>query len=353
MKTYKAIAALVVIVLLAIGGLVFYNLTHASVGAGYVGYLYDRTIELGDPISIAGTSVINKPLTGRVKINPITQDLYVYPTTIVSRSWTATEDEGSPSDEAFRVATKEGKNVITDIYVSVRPQDVGKLIESFGGKDFQQIVNEDLYGLVKGKVSIVTQNISVYDIQSKRTEVQEQVFKLLGETLKTTYGIELVRFEIGNALPPEDIQKKIDQKTEAMNAVELAKLDRQRQDEINQKVVDEQKAASEKEVLERRSKADASAYEAERSAQAAVAVAESEKKQAEIDLEISKLTKEAALEAQKAFTPAYFQNKQLDVYAQAAAKINPSVKTIITNDTGAGFSGLFGIKEILGLDLSN
>lgn len=350
MKSFKALIALILVVILAIGGVVGYNVTHTNIKAGYVGYMYDRTIKVGDPIAIPGTSVINKPLTGRVAINPFTQEVYLYPTTIVSRSWTATEDEGSPKDEAFRVATKEGKNVVTDIYLSVRPSDVGKLIASFGGKDFQQIVNEDLYGLVKGKVSIVTQNISVYDIQSKRTEIQEQVFDLLGATLKETYGVELIRFEIGNALPPTDIQAKIDQKTEAMNAVELAKLDRQKQDEINQKIVDQQKAESEKEKVARQVAADTAAYEAQRKAEAAVAVAESEKKQAEIDLEIAKLEKEAALEAQKAFTAEYFRNKQLDVYAEAAAKINPTVKTIITNDDGSGFSSLFGIKEILGLD---
>ena len=246
---FKATVALVLVFVIAVGGLIFYNITHENIKAGYVGYMYDRTIELGDSRAIAGTSVIDQPMTGRVTINPFTQELYVYPTTIIPRSWTMSADESKNKDEAFRVGTKEGKNVIMDVYISVRPFDVGKIIASFGGKSFDSIVDNDLYGLTKGKLSIVTQDVSIYDIQSERSTIQADAFEVLADTLKTTYGIELIKFEIGNLDLPDDIQARIDAKTEAINAVELARSDKEKQDQINEKTVAQQKPVALMEYL--------------------------------------------------------------------------------------------------------
>lgn len=154
--------------------------------------------------------------------------------------------------------------------------------------------------------------------------------------------------EIGTLILPEDIQSKIDQKTEAINAVELAKLDRQKQDEINQKIVDEQKAESEKELLKRKNEADAAAYEKEKAAQAQLTVAENNVKIAEQKVTQAQLEREAELEKQGAFTEEYFRDKELDVQKEAVKSINASVKTIVTDGTGSGYGALAGLKEILG-----
>ena len=318
-----------------------------TIGTGYVGYRYDRTITSSEPGVIPGTSVIDEPLTGRVKINPFTQGIIRYPTTIVAKNWTRIEEGDNKSDMSMQVGSEEGKNVDADVYVSVKAKNLSKIIQSFGTKSFDSIVDNDVYGLVKGKLSIVAQGYSVYDIQAKRSEIQEKTFEILYNELEETYGIELVRFEIGTLILPTDIQVKIDQKTEAINAVELAKLDRQKQDEINQKIVDEQKAESEKELLKRQNEADAAAYEKEKAAQAQLAVAESNVKIAEQQVIQAQLEKEAELERQKSFTEAYFRDKELDVQKEAVKAINGSVKTIITDGTGEGYSALVGIREFL------
>lgn len=348
-KKSKPIVMMVVAILLAILCIVIYCSVTTSIGAGYVGYKYDRTIKNGDPRAIPGTSVINEPLTGLIWINPITQEILKYPTTIVAKNWTAAGEDG-PQDMSMQVGSKEGKNVIADVYISVRPKDLGKIISSFGTKSFDKIVDDDIYGLVKGKLSIVAQTYSIYDVQACRSELQEETFRLLTDTLDETYGVELIRFEIGTLGLPVDIQEKIDQKTEAINAVELAKLDRQRQDEINQKIVDEQKAESQKELLRRQNEADAAAYEKEKAASAALAVAESEVAIAEQKVKEAELLKEAELEKQKAFTEEYFRDKELDVQMEAVNAINSSVQTIITDGNGNGYAGLLGLKEVLGLE---
>lgn len=347
MKT-KTLKALVVSVLVIVLGVFVFLAITETVGAGYVGYRYDRTVKNGDPKVIVGTSVIDKPLTGLVWINPFTQEILKYPTTIVAKNWTAASEESKSSEDySMQVGSKEGKNIIADTYVSVRPKSLSKIISSFGTKTFNQIVDDDVYGLVKGKLSIVAQTYSIYDIQASRSKIQEETFELLSNTLDEVYGIELVRFEIGTLTLPQDIQNKIDQKTEAINAVELAKLDRQKQDETNQKIVDQQKAESQKNLIKRQQEADAAAYEKEKQAKADLAVAEANVKIAEQKVQEAELLKQAELEKQKSYTDQYFRDKELEVQREAVKAINPSVQTIITDGEGNGYAGLIGIKEIL------
>ena len=344
----KAVVSLIVTVVIVLMAIIGYNLTHETIPAGYVGYVYDRTASENDDV-IHGTSVINKERTGRISINPFTQDVLTYPTTIISENWT-NESEGDSwngSDMSMQIASQEGKNIDADIYISVRPIDIEKIIKSFGTKKFDAIVKNDIYGLTKGKLSSVSQAYSVYDIQSSRTEIQQSVFEILSATLADVYGVELVRFEIGTLILPVDIQEKIDQKTQAQNEVELAKLERQKQDEINQQIVDEQKAQSEKELLQRQAEADAAAYEITKAAEAQVTAQEAEVKIAELKVEQAKLEKEAELEKQKSYTDEYFRDKELDVTAEAVKAINPSIKTIITDSTGEGFEAILGLKEVL------
>jgi len=342
----KVIAAVFAIIVLVIVGLVGYFVTHETIPAGYVGYVYDRSAREGDNV-IEGTSVINAARTGRIAINPITQDVLEYPTTIVAKNWTSLSEGDNELDMSMQIASKEGKNIDADVYISVRPTDIAKIVKSFGTKSFDAIFDNDIYGLAKGKLNSVSQAYSVYDIQASRVEIQEETFEILSETLKEIYGVELVRFELGTLNLPADIQSKIDQKTTAQNAVELAKLDRQKQDELNQKLVDEQKANSEKELLQRQAKADAAAYEKKAAAEAELAAQEAKVKTAELQVEQARLEKEAELEKQKGYTTAYFRDKELDVELAAVKAINPSIETIITSGDGEGYSALLGLNRIL------
>ena len=210
----KFIASLIAVAILAVGCIVGYSVTHETIPAGYVGYVYDRNAKEDDNV-IPGTSVINEERTGRISINPVTQDVITYPTTLISCNWTGLAEGDNKKDMSMQIASQEGKNIDADIYISVRPVDIEKIIKSFGTKSFDAIVDNDIYGLTKGKLSSVSQAYSVYDIQSSRVEIQSEVFNILSETLTDIYGVELVRFEIGTLILPTDIQEKIDQKTKA------------------------------------------------------------------------------------------------------------------------------------------
>lgn len=342
----KFIASVVVVAILCVSFLIGYNVTHETIPAGYVGYVYDRTVKASDNV-IPGTSVINAERTGRIMVNPITQSVLTYPTTIISKNWTGLAEGDNKKDMSMQIASQEGKNIDADIYISVRPIDIAKIIKSFGTKSFDSIIDNDIYGLTKGKLSTVSQKYSVYDVQSSRAEIQNEVFEILSKNLQEVYGVELIRFEIGTLILPDDIQAKIDQKTQAQNEVELAKLEREKQDEVNQQIVDQQKAQSEKELLQRQAEADAAAYEKTRAAEADLAAQEAKLEIAKLKVEQAKLEKEAELEKQKAYTNSYFKDKELDVQIAAVQAINPSIQTIITSGEGEGYSAIVGLDKIL------
>lgn len=343
----KFIASVAAVGVIAAAILIGYLLTHETIPAGYAGYVYDRNAKGGGNV-IEGTSVINVERTGRIRINPVTQEVLIYPTTITSRNWTASEEgDNGGSDWSMQIPTREGKNIDADIYISVRPTDIAKIIKSFGTKSFYNIIDNDIYGLTKGKISIVSQKYSVYDVQASRSEIQKESFEILAVELAEIYGVELVRLEIGTLKLPGDIQAKIDQKTDAQNQVELAKLERQKQDEVNQQVVDQQKAQSEKELLERQAKADAAAYEKEKAAEAELKAQESKVKVAELQVEQAKLEKEAELEKQKAYTSEYFRDKQLDNERAAVTAINGKLDIIVTDGSGSSYGSLIGLDRIL------
>lgn len=342
----KFVTVLIAVAVVFVGALIIYGVTHETIPAGYVGYVYDRTARNNDNV-IEGTSVINVEQTGRIRINPVTQNVLMYPTTIVSKNWTRLAEGDNKTDMSMQIASQEGKNIDADIYISVRPVDIAKIIKSFGTKSFDSIIDNDIYGLTKGKLSTVSQAYSVYDVQASRAEIQAKVFDILSDTLKDIYGVELIRFEIGTLILPEDIQLKIDQKTQAQNEVELAKLEREKQDEINQQIVDQQKAQSEKELLQRQAEADAAAYEITKAAEAKLAAQEAEVKIAELKVEQARLEKEADLEKQKAYTDTYFKDKELDVQLEAVKAINPSIQTIITSGEGEGYGAIVGLDKIL------
>lgn len=343
----KFIAALVLTIFVVMVCLVVYVTTHETIPAGFVGYVYDRNAKGPEDNVIEGTSVINEERTGRIRINPITQDVLTYPTTIIAKNWTALEEGDNKSNMSMQVASEEGKNIDADIYISVRPVDISKIIKSFGTKSFDSIVDNDIYGLVKGRLSTVSQAYSVYDIQSSRAEIQSQVFDILSVTLADVYGVELIRFEIGTMVLPADIQQKIDQKTQAQNEVELAKLDRQKQDEINQKIVDEQKAQSEKDLLQKKAAADAAAYQKTRAAEAELEAQKAQLEIAKMQVEEARLHKEAVLEEQGTMTETYFRNKELEIQMEAAKAINGSLETIVTSGDGEGYGALFGLDKVL------
>ena len=139
----KQVTSLIIVVAVLILGVVLYGVCTETVGAGYEGFVYDRTAGKDDNV-IEGTSVINNPRTGLIWLNPITQDVLKYPTTIVAKSWSRIEEGDNKNDMSMQVGSKEGKNIDADVYISVKASDTAKIIRSFGTKKFDSIIDNEV-----------------------------------------------------------------------------------------------------------------------------------------------------------------------------------------------------------------
>lgn len=58
--------------------------------------------------------------TGRVWFNPLTQDVYKFPTFLQNVVWTASRTEGSPTDESITFNSEQGANLTADISISYK-----------------------------------------------------------------------------------------------------------------------------------------------------------------------------------------------------------------------------------------
>ena len=59
----KFVTALICMLVIVLGIVIIYSVTHETIPAGFVGYIYDRTANAQDNV-IEGTSVLDEEKTG-------------------------------------------------------------------------------------------------------------------------------------------------------------------------------------------------------------------------------------------------------------------------------------------------
>ncbi len=62
--------------------------------------------------------------TGMVFYNPLTEDMYDFPTFMVTRTWTQDVHEGNPIDESITFNSIEGTQVNADVAIISQPGSV-------------------------------------------------------------------------------------------------------------------------------------------------------------------------------------------------------------------------------------
>src|SRR5271163_213169 len=74
--------------------------------------------------------------TGMVFYNPLTEDMYDFPTFMVTRTWTQNINEGNPIDESITFNSIEGTQVNADVAITYffDPHDVPEIFVKFRAK---------------------------------------------------------------------------------------------------------------------------------------------------------------------------------------------------------------------------
>ena len=179
--------------------------------------------------------------TGRVWYNPFTQDLYVYPTYMQSKAWTADKTEDSPKDESITFNSVEGSSITVDVGLNytLDPEKVPGLFIEFR-QDINTITETYLRNQVRDALGRVGGKYKAIDIFGERKqELLEAVKEDLIEKLKSKgFNIDTLSF-VSAPVADQRVMQSINMVIEAtQKAVEAENKVKQVEAEAKQKIAE-------------------------------------------------------------------------------------------------------------------
>jgi len=160
--------------------------------------------------------------TGMVTFNPLTTDIYKFPTYLQIRHWTKNPNEGAPVDESITFNSIKGIPVNCDLQVSTQfdPEKIPVLFVEFR-KDADYIIDVYVRGVVRKYFASYGGQMEVIDIVGpKKAELETQVRDAVNKELACK-GISIDQLSIQG-------QVRLDDKVqEALNNVFTAQQNAQ------------------------------------------------------------------------------------------------------------------------------
>lgn len=199
----KKLIACIVSIVVAV--LVFRIFFIKVIPQGHVGIVY----------SVFG-GVKKEPLTQGAKIIKPGTKITIYPVFTQQGSMTKDVTEKSPTNEQFQVSTNSTKAVYVDCEFSynIKPENVTKLYNKFGGKSIKVIENETLKKKIPMLVSNVTSNIDALELQGggNLAEINKRITEYCAKELEPFF-ITIESVNIKAEVDPASqsaIQKRMD-----------------------------------------------------------------------------------------------------------------------------------------------
>ncbi len=256
----------VVLLLLALIGVM---LATVNIGPGYVGVLYDRTLQADDPdvLIVDGKPVagVHKDVNAGFKwINPVTQSIIKYPTEVQTLYLTKNVQEGSDVDESFLLPTREGLNVSVDVVASIGviPQDTPILYARFRA-DRKTIEQSFIRSNIKTTAQNVAGRYSVLDLYGPlRQQVASEILDELN-VLFNQYALTAETFSFAELRLPENVEREVQQKIEATQQAERAQADLERIRIEREQAIVQASARADSVLLEAKAQAEANRMIAE------------------------------------------------------------------------------------------
>ena len=131
-RAVARLGTLIVIALLAIGGLGLLFTTWRTIDPGFVGIVFDK----------ASHKVTNTLDPGWVFINPLTESITRYPVSVQTLVMVQQSAEGAVSgDDSVKVGTREGQTMFADVSVqySVDRAQAANLYQTWAGAPIERI----------------------------------------------------------------------------------------------------------------------------------------------------------------------------------------------------------------------
>jgi len=233
----RIIVAAVVLVLTAI----ILSSCLVRVDAGHVGIR----------VKLAGSSrgVEDIPVvTGWVFVNPLTEQLILFPTSVQNIVWTKDPHEGSPKDDSITFSSQEGVNINSDIGLSfhIEPSMAPHLYLRFRKSDLQELANGYVRNTMREGFNMVASQMPVQEIYGAgKSKLVQDVQKRMHEQLGKD-GFVIDQLTINGALRlPENVASAINRAMEAtQNAIQAENRVRQVKAEAEQAITQAEGQAS-------------------------------------------------------------------------------------------------------------
>ncbi len=167
-------------------------------------------------------------------VNPLTQQLITYPTSIQNASFVMRSSEGRGGNDAINASTSEGAILPIDITVSYRMpgdvENVKKVFNNFGvphedpEHPLREVEDRHIYWATVAALNDVSGPRSIFDLISKqRSQIGPEVRKLLTPRMEE-WGFIVEDVMVGEITPPEAITKKVHEQQKIRTDLQTAKI---------------------------------------------------------------------------------------------------------------------------------
>jgi regulator of protease activity HflC (stomatin/prohibitin superfamily) len=205
-----------------------------TIGPGYVGIQINKT---GASRGVQDVTI----RTGRVWVNPWTQEVIEYPTYIQTVKWTASKDEGKPQDESITFTTGNGMIVNADVSMSYQLgyDQAPAFYVKFRADKIDAFTDGFLRNVTRDSFNNIAGHHQITDIMGNNGPILIDIRKDVQAQL-TPYGITISQLGfIGAPRPPQSVIDSINLKAQA-EQIALTK-----QIELTQVEADAKKAVAE------------------------------------------------------------------------------------------------------------
>lgn len=199
--------------------------------------------KVGIVINMSGDNrgVADIPLqTGWVTYNPVTKDVFEYPTFVQTAAWTQDETDLSPGGEQISFNSIEGLTISGDISLSYEllQENVPAFYVKFRSDDLNAFTHGYLRNVARDQFNEVAGKYKVDDLIGPRREdfIKEVRARVNAEV--EPYGVRLVQFGfLGAPRPPENVLNAINMKVAAVQQAIQAENELRREQANAQKAI--------------------------------------------------------------------------------------------------------------------
>lgn len=222
--------------IVVVGGLGLSCLTKIS--PGMVGVKYNWAGGVEDTVLSQGIHLV--PFWKKVVEYPVSTETVYY-------------SKNSESDSSINVNTKDGKQVNVSVTYTfhMNTEKLPDIFTKFRGQDIEQIEQGFIKNSMYQAINEVTSQYNLMElVGDKRGKINSEIFSKFHDSLEE-YGIIIETFNLSDVVPDEQTKEAIQKVVNSQNALEQAKIEKERaQVEADKRVIEAESIAKANQIVQ-------------------------------------------------------------------------------------------------------